>query len=111
MDSFLRALKENVHAAQTNYSTTCGTLEIRRFYVPGWHSTEGPDRLYPGHTRVNHTKYIVTDQRLNIGTSNMTWDYFTNTAGTSFNTNHPGLVQKLQEIFNRDWESQYAYPF
>ncbi len=111
IDPFLRALRETANAGQSNYSMKSGTLEIRRFYVPGWHSTEGPDRLYPGHTRVNHTKYIVTDQRLNIGTSNMTWDYFTNTAGTSFNTNHPGLVQKLQEIFDRDWESQYAYLF
>jgi phospholipase D3/4 len=111
MEPFLRALKETASAGRANYSTNCGSLEIRLFYVPGWHSTLGPFRLYPGHTRVNHSKYIVTDQRLNIGTSNMTWDYFTNTAGTSFNSNHPGLVKKLQEIFDRDWESEYAYPF
>ena len=36
----------------------------------------GVSARIPGHTRVNHTKYIVTDRRINIGTSNMTWDYF-----------------------------------
>jgi phospholipase D3/4 len=111
MDPFLRALRETASAGWANYSTTCGSLEIRLFYVPGWHSTLGPDRLYPGHTRVNHAKYIVTDQRVNIGTSNMTWDYFFTSAGTSFNSNHPDLVKKVQEIFNRDWKSEYAYPF
>lgn len=111
IESYLRALKETVSAGLSNYSTACGSLEVRLFYVPGWHSTVGPNRLYPGHTRVNHAKYIVTDQRMNIGTSNMSCDYFLNTAGTSFNSNHPHLVKKLQEIFNRDWASEYSYPF
>jgi phospholipase D3/4 len=109
-EPFLRALKETATVGEVNYINTCGSLEIRLFNVPGWHSTVGQDRLYPGHSRVNHAKYIVTDQRLNIGTSNFTWDYFVNNAGTSFNSNHTGLVKKLQEIFDRDWESQYAYP-
>ena len=111
MEPFLRVLKDTASAGRVSYSTTSGSLEIRLFCVPGWQSTVGPKRLYPGHTRVNHTKYIVTDNRLNIGTSNMTWDNFHNYAGASFNTNHPGLVKKLQEIFDRDWESKYAYPF
>ncbi len=88
----------------------CGSLEIRLFRVPGWDDTEGADRQFPGHSRVNHTKYIVTDERINIGTSNMTWGYFTNTAGSSFNADHPGLVAKLQEIFDRDWDSKYTDP-
>ena len=64
---------------------TAGQLEIKQFIIPGWDSTSGSRRKYPGHTRVNHTKYIVTDRRINIGTSNMTWDYFASTAGSSFN--------------------------
>ena len=40
----------------------------------------------------------------------MTWDYFTGTAGASFNTDDPALVAKLQEIFDRDWKSSYALP-
>jgi len=48
-----------------------GTLEIREFQLSGWNSTEDASRQFPGHTRVNHGKYIVTDTRANIGTSNM----------------------------------------
>lgn len=98
-----------------------GLLEIKRFVVPGWDSTEvasaggsygrkEAERLYPGHTRVNHAKYIVTDKRINIGTSNMTWDYFSATAGASFNSDDQELVHKLREVFDRDWESPYAVP-
>jgi len=84
-------------------------LEIKWFIVPGWDGTSGPGRQYPGHTRVNHAKYIVTDRRINIGTSNMTWDYFASTAGSSFNADHPALVATLQAVFNRDWASSYAW--
>ncbi len=108
IEPFLRGLRET--AAAVNHSVVCGSLEIRLFRVPGWDDTEGADRKFPGHSRVNHTKYIVTDERINIGTSNMTWGYFTNTAGSSFNADHTGLVAKLQEIFDRDWNSQYTHP-
>ena len=86
-----------------------GQLEIKQFIIPGWDSTAGSRRNYPGHTRVNHTKYIVTDRRINIGTSNMTWDYFAATAGSSFNDDHPTLVRTLQAVFDRDWASSYAW--
>lgn len=111
IEPFLRGLKETAAAGRANYETACGSLDIRIFYVPGWNLTSGSNALYPDFTRVNHTKYIVTDKRLNVGTSNMTWDYFTNTAGTSFNSNHRGLVNKGREIFDRDWDSEYAYRF
>jgi phospholipase D3/4 len=118
---YLRALKATTDAAAAKHSMRTGTLEVKRFVIPGWDATElrsskgnfgtGTEpRAYPGHTRVNHTKYIVTDKRINIGTSNMTWDYFTGTAGASFNTDDPDLVAKLQEIFDRDWTSSYALP-
>ena len=41
--------------------------------VPGWNQTAGPNSTYPAYSRVNHAKYIVTDNRLNVGTSNMAW--------------------------------------
>ena len=50
----------------------------------------------------------VTEKRINIGTSNMTWDYFQGTAGASFNTDHPDLVKSLNDAFDRDWSSSYA---
>eukprot|EP01052_Picozoa_sp_SAG31_P012942 SAG31_NODE_767_length_12232_cov_6.917827_4_plen_530_part_00 len=87
-----------------------GSLEIRLFEVPGWDSTIGNAASYPPYSRVNHAKYIVSDKRVNIGTSNMEWGYFWNTAGASFNTDHNGLVEQAQAIFDRDWESQLAKP-
>ena len=111
---YLDALAATARAALANTEMTAGKLEIGRFRVPGWESTGAIEKdvtpQYPGHTRVNHTKYIVTDSHINIGTSNMTWDYFSSTAGASFNATHPSLVQKLQEIFDRDWDSEYVAP-
>ena len=112
---FLGALDAAAQAAFAKPSMTSGRLEIRRFRVPGWRAT-GPKKpgrpapRFPGHTRVNHAKYIVTDRRINVGTSNMTWDYFNGTAGTSFNATQPSLVKQLQKIFDRDWASYYALP-
>jgi phospholipase D3/4 len=106
---FLNALQKAADAGRADRYMSAGQLEIKQFIIPGWDSTSGPSRKYPGHTRVNHTKYIVTDRRLNIGTSNMTWDYFASTAGSSFNSDHPALVRTLQAVFDRDWASSYAW--
>ncbi|HTR85269.1 MAG TPA: phospholipase D-like domain-containing protein [Reyranella sp.] len=106
---FLKALQQAADAGRSEPSMSTGQLEIKQFIVPGWDSTVGAGRHYPGHTRVNHTKYIVTDRRLNIGTSNMTWDYFASTAGSSFNTDHAGLIRTAQAVFDRDWASSYAW--
>jgi phospholipase D3/4 len=55
-------------------------------------------------------EFVVTDRRLHVSTSNLTWGYFTHTAGCSFNTDQPELVDKAQELFDRDWGSPYAHP-
>jgi phospholipase D3/4 len=79
----LQALQAAANAGAAKHTMQAGRLEIRRFRVSGWQSTEAHSgsqahekasrpRAYPGHSRVNHTKYIVTDRRANIGTSNMT---------------------------------------
>ena len=109
IEPYLRALQGAADAGRDDSYMTAGQLEIKQFIVPGWNSTNGSLRKYPGHTRVNHTKYIVTDRRINVGTSNMTWDYFASTAGSSFNADHPGLVCTLQSVFDRDWASSYAW--
>ena len=109
IEPFLRALQLAADAGRADPYMTAGQLEIKQFIIPGWDSTTGASRKYPGHSRVNHTKYIVTDRRINIGTSNMTWDYFASTAGSSFNTDHPALVESLQAVFDRDWTSSYAF--
>ena len=109
IEPMLRALESAADAGRADPFMSSGQLEIKLFMVPGWNSTSGSNRKFPGHTRVNHTKYIVTDRRINVGTSNMTWDYFASTAGSSFNTDHPELVHALQAVFDRDWASPYAY--
>lgn len=109
IEPYLRAIQLAADGGRASAYLSAGQLEIKLFVIPGWDSTSGAYRAYPGHTRVNHTKYIVTDRRINIGTSNMTWDYFASTAGSSFNADHPGLVRTLQSVFDRDWASSYAY--
>lgn len=109
IEPMLRALQSAADAGRADPYMSSGQLEIKLFMVPGWNSTSGSNRKFPGHTRVNHTKYIVTDRRINIGTSNMTWDYFASTAGSSFNTDNSALVRSLQSIFDRDWASSYAW--
>jgi len=109
IEPMLRALQSAADAGRADPYMSSGQLEIKLFMVPGWNTTTGSNRKFPGHTRVNHTKYIVTDRRINIGTSNMTWDYFASTAGSSFNTDHPALVRTLQAVFDRDWASSYAW--
>merc|ERR1712178_384625 len=101
------------------YQSCAGTLEIREYYVPGWNGTSpsssgflgtnsqravknakrinrspvlNTSAAWPSFTRVNHAKYIVTDRRLNIGTSNWQWGYFHSTAGASLNTDDAKLV-------------------
>jgi phospholipase D3/4 len=108
IEPLLVALQKAADAGRADSDISSGELEIRRFIVPGWDSTTGEHRKYPGHSRVNHTKYIVTDRRINVGTSNMTWDYFASTAGSSLNSNHPSLIRTLQAVFDRDWASSYA---
>ena len=109
IEPFLIALQKAADAGRADRYMSSGQLEIKQFIIPGWDSTGGSRRKFPGHTRVNHTKYIVTDRRINIGTSNMTWDYFASTAGSSFNADHPALVRTLQAVFDRDWASSYAW--
>jgi phospholipase D3/4 len=113
---YLRSLRDAAGACTTpggwNGDLCGGTLEIRIFKVPGWDATpSGPlPQVYPAYSRVNHAKYIVTEERANIGTSNMAWDYFYGTAGTSLNTDCVGVQETLEAVFQRDWDSSYAVP-
>ncbi|CAE8680344.1 unnamed protein product, partial [Polarella glacialis] len=110
MATFLHALDSMAKAVLAT-SKHNGTFEIRLFELAGRQNTSGLDGQYPTFSRVNHAKYIVTDQLFNVGTSNMEWSYFYNTAGTSFNSDHPLLRGQLQSVFDRDWASAYAKRF
>lgn len=64
--------------------------------------------------RVNHNKYVVTDKATHIGTSNWSGDYFIATGGVGFvatpsnETTVGNLRSQVAEIFDRDWNSEYA---
>ncbi|GMI01842.1 hypothetical protein TrLO_g3152 [Triparma laevis f. longispina] len=93
-----------------------GGVEVGVYMMPGWNMTNSTDGIppvgvpvFPGHSRVAHGKFIVTEERVNVGTSNYQWAYFYDTAGTSFNTDHEETVELVQQVFDRDWESEYTF--
>mmetsp|Transcript_9642 Transcript_9642/g.27340 ORF Transcript_9642/g.27340 Transcript_9642/m.27340 type:complete len:448 (+) Transcript_9642:192-1535(+) len=112
--SMLHYLMNLVSTATTSLSLAGdaynGSLAVGVYTIPGWDSTEGPNATFPSYSRVNHAKYIVTDRRVNVGTSNMQWSYFFQTAGTSFNSNVPYLRAQTAAVFDRDWTSSYTTP-
>ncbi|XP_028815865.1 phospholipase D3 [Denticeps clupeoides] len=88
-------------------------ISIKVFEVP----STGAQKQIP-FARVNHAKYMVTDRVVYIGTSNWSENYFTKTAGVSLVVNQTGFEvvkgqktaqSQLQEIFQRDWDSQFAH--
>lgn len=60
-------------------------------------------------TRVNHAKYMVTENIAYISTQNWSGDYFLTTGGLAIAIAQDDFVAHLQAIFDRDWNSQYAY--
>ncbi|KAF6155092.1 hypothetical protein GIB67_035839 [Kingdonia uniflora] len=117
-DQYLKSLLySNILCTSSTYNKCVGKIEIKYYKVPGFNMT-GPSilngtttgNIYPGYTRVNHGKYVVSDVRAHIGTSNLIWDYFYSTSGVSFGTYNPAIVSQLQEVFDADWYSPYAVP-
>ncbi|XP_018571757.1 phospholipase D3 isoform X2 [Anoplophora glabripennis] len=107
-DYFLRSL------ATVNKAYPGVSIEVRRFIVPA-----NKEQQKIPYARVNHNKYMVTDNTAYIGTSNWSGDYFTDTAGIAFvlhdpvfdrNSSHTTIRSQLQGVFERDWNSEYAYP-
>ena len=88
-----------------------GSFEVRLIEIPGWYSVQGPDRLYAGHSRVSHSKFIVSDKLVNIGTSNMEWSYFHSTAGVSFNSDNQAMIDQVKHMFELAWNHpNYTHP-
>ncbi|KAL3275134.1 hypothetical protein HHI36_019904 [Cryptolaemus montrouzieri] len=108
-DNFLRSLT-SIEGSYPGVS-----IEVRRFIVPA----NKTQQKIP-YARVNHNKYMVTDNMAFIGTSNWSGDYFTDTAGVSFilhdpvfdrNSSHITIRSQLQDVFERDWNSAYSHSF
>ncbi|KAF0039678.1 hypothetical protein F2P81_007913 [Scophthalmus maximus] len=87
-------------------------IDIKIFTVP----STAEQRKIP-FARVNHAKYMVTDRVVYIGTSNWSENYFSQTAGVGLVVNQTGsdvgegqqtLQSQAEELFLRDWTSQYT---
>jgi len=92
-------------------------VKVRLFTVPSFDEKQAEIPF----ARVNHNKYMVTDNCAYIGTSNWSADYFVNTGGIGLVVNqslHTGdllrkssnLRSQLAVIFQRDWDSDYSGP-
>uniref|UniRef100_A0A8C8DT35 Phospholipase D family member 4 n=1 Tax=Oryzias sinensis TaxID=183150 RepID=A0A8C8DT35_9TELE len=82
-------------------------VQIKVFIIPVGNHSGIP------FSRVNHNKYMVTDKTAYVGTSNWAGDYFLTTAGVSLvvsqHAQSSGTLRgQLKEIFNRDWNSEFA---
>lgn len=107
-DYFLRSL------ADLTRSYRKVSIEVRRFIVPA-----DDEQSHLPFCRVNHNKYMVTDNTAYIGTSNWSGDYFIDTAGVGFvmhdpvfgkNSSKESIRAQLEAVFLRDWNSNYAHP-
>lgn len=87
------------------------SIEIKLYIVPVANQSNIP------FSRVNHNKYMVTDKKAYIGTSNWSGDYFITTAGVGLVISQhapppvwkaEALQNQLGEVFNRDWNSEFA---
>ncbi|XP_028604942.2 5'-3' exonuclease PLD4 [Podarcis muralis] len=87
------------------------TIEVKIFTVPVGNHTNIP------FARLNHSKYMVTDKAVYIGTSNWSEEYFSITAGvglvakqssTDATKRNPTIQEQLRALFERDWNSKYS---
>ncbi|KAH6924358.1 hypothetical protein HPB50_016311 [Hyalomma asiaticum] len=87
-------------------------IHVKLFEVPAF----TPEQELIPFGRVNHNKYMVTDNKAYIGTSNWTPDYFINTGGVGLIMDQSGnnetlsqpITEQLNAVFERDWNSPYA---
>ncbi|XP_071832804.1 5'-3' exonuclease PLD3-like [Apostichopus japonicus] len=94
-------------------------VEVRQFVVP---LNEFPVQ----YSRVNHCKFMITENAAYVGTSNWSADYFNDTGGIGFiinntktqdvstgsttTTTSQSFESQLRAVFERDWSSKYVYP-
>ncbi|XP_077865553.1 5'-3' exonuclease PLD3-like [Saccoglossus kowalevskii] len=82
-----------------------GRIEIKLYTVPSYTEEQ---RNIP-RARLNHNKFMVTDRAVYIGNSDWEGDFFINDSGIGFVIYENGqLQQQLLDVFDRDWNSQYA---
>ncbi|XP_012502523.1 PREDICTED: phospholipase D4-like [Propithecus coquereli] len=102
---FLRSLQ-----ALSNPSANV-SVDVKVFIVPLGNHSNIP------FSRVDHSKFMVTEKVAYIGTSNWSEDYFSSTSGVGLvvsqtaPSTQPGVAtvqEQLRQLFERDWSSRYA---
>ncbi|KAM5239863.1 5'-3' exonuclease PLD4 isoform 1-T1 [Hipposideros larvatus] len=87
------------------------SVEVKVFIVPVGNHSNIP------FSRVNHSKFMVTEKAAYIGTSNWSEDYFSSTSGVGLvvsqrnSSTQPAVAtvqEQLRRLFERDWSSRYA---
>lgn len=87
------------------------SVDVKVFIVPVGNHSNIP------FSRVNHSKFMVTEKAAYIGTSNWSEDYFSSTSGVGLvvsqrnSSTQPGVAtvqEQLRQLFERDWSSRYA---
>ncbi|XP_012601935.1 5'-3' exonuclease PLD4 isoform X1 [Microcebus murinus] len=105
MFPFLRSLQALSNPA-ANIS-----VDVKVFIVPVGNHSNIP------FSRVNHSKFMVTERAAYIGTSNWSEDYFSSTSGVGLVVNQTApcarlgvatVQEQLRQLFERDWSSRYA---
>jgi phospholipase D3/4 len=100
-----------------NKATRWVRVEVRLMHIPYY--TEEQKKI--PFSRVNHNKYMVTENNAFIGTSNWSGDYFKYTCGASLvigshgcemrkNVSNRDLRAQTEALFLRDWHSNYTMP-
>ncbi|KAL0236716.1 hypothetical protein PCE1_000114 [Barthelona sp. PCE] len=62
----------------------------------------------PAFSRVQHTKYLVSDGDSMVHTSNWSADYFIDTAGVSFVSDDAAIRGIMKGVFERDFYGEYS---
>ncbi|XP_021566742.1 phospholipase D4 [Carlito syrichta] len=105
MFPYLRSLQ-----ALSNSSANI-SMSVKIFIVPVGNHSNIP------FSRVDHSKFMVTEKAAYIGTSNWSEDYFSSTSGVGLVVSQraphtqPGMAtvqEQLRRLFERDWTSRYA---
>ncbi|VFV32434.1 low quality protein: phospholipase [Lynx pardinus] len=87
------------------------SVDVKVFIVPVRNHSNIP------FSRVNHSKFMVTEKAAYIGTSNWSEDYFSSTSGAGLVVSQrasrarpgvPTVQEQLRHLFERDWDSPYA---
>jgi len=76
-------------------------IRVKLFHIEEW------DPVIP-FTRVQHAKFLVTENEAFISTSNWSANYFLWTGGVTLNWVGNDVVNELQSCFDRDWNSPYS---